>query len=729
MSTPNIHKQMMPKIFKFLIIFLVITGWVFSGFPQISGFPPKIQKAQAATGLQFVGKASNSGTGATYTVSLTSLTGGVGSSAAAGDLVIVVTGWASAANGNPGVNTAGYTEVYDLYDSDTRDANMSVNWKTMGPTPDTSVTALGFNNAANGGATSVQVWRNAASTTPMDVTPPAGVGGPANAAHPDSPSITPVTTGAYVLTVGMGTGDTGPLPQTAPSGYGNATSTTGFGSTMSIIADIASIAWGGGAVDPGAWTGGDADSGSDSWVAGTLAIRPAATFLGNDTNPGVNPTIAPGAATTTVGTFNLLTTGYSDTVTNATTTLATGTGTSTVAVLITNSANTTTYCTVFNPTGDTIGLTGCDLPVTNASTTFNIRIKPLTHSAMPAPPGNTYVVTATITAITATNNNTSGTDTTSDTVTIDNASPNGATATSGTAGDAKVTLNWTASNSSSDFDTTNGSVILRWAAAGAGSEVPAEGKSDYVAGNTISTATVACVISSTASASLSKIDGSGGDTGCTTAVLTNGQQYTYVAFQRDTNGNYDAGASIGTFTPGASLTFTVDVPSVLFVGGLTPGTPVSTSSVLTVNSSNSTGYNIKIVRASTTPTLFLAGDINTTIADNPNGNNWTAPAATSTAGPSAVWTSGTTKGLGFRLKQTGTAVNTYSTVWWGTSDADANAKYSGIATSSLDQKIVDTTLGSGSDEKTVAEYKVDVIESQKSGAYTSSPVTYTALAN
>ncbi|KKS45488.1 MAG: hypothetical protein UV48_C0018G0001, partial [Candidatus Azambacteria bacterium GW2011_GWA2_42_9] len=60
---------------------------------------------------------------------------------------------------------------------------------------------------------------------------------------------------------------------------------------------------------------------------------------------------------------------------------------------------------------------------------------------------------------------------------------------------------------------------------------------------------------------------------------------------------------------------------------------------------------------------------------------------------------------------------------------DANAKYSGIATSSLDQKIVDTTLGSGSDEKTVAEYKVDVIESQKSGAYTSSPVTYTALAN
>ncbi|HBC59215.1 TPA: hypothetical protein DCZ14_02255, partial [Candidatus Azambacteria bacterium] len=60
-----------------------------------------------------------------------------------------------------------------------------------------------------------------------------------------------------------------------------------------------------------------------------------------------------------------------------------------------------------------------------------------------------------------------------------------------------VTLNWTTSNSG-DFDTTSGSVILRWASGSAGSEVPAEG-TDYSAGNTITTATVACAISSAGS--------------------------------------------------------------------------------------------------------------------------------------------------------------------------------------------------------------------------------------
>ena len=734
MSIAIIHNKIIPKIFKFIVVFIVIISWIFSGWPQIFNFPPKIQKAWAATGLQFVGKASGSGTGSTYIVALNSLTGGVGSSAAAGDLVIVVTGWASAANGDPGVNTAGYTEVYDLYDSDTRDANMSVNWKTMGSTPDSSITVRGFNNAANGGATVVHVWRNAASTTPMDVTPPTGVGGPANAAHPDSPSITPVTTGAYVLTVGMGTGDTTPLPQTAPSGYGNATSTPGAGSTMSIIADIASIAWGGsGAVDPGAWTGGDADSASDSWVSGTLAIRPAATFLGNDTNPGANPTIAPEAATTTVGTFNLRTdSGVGDTVTNATTTLSAGSFTGLFGVEITNSGNTTIYCSSYNPSGVVVGLTGCNLPVTSASTTFNIRVKPKSHSAMDAPPGATYTVSATTTAITATNNSTSGTDTTSDTVTIDNASPNGATATSGAAGDQKVTLNWT-SSSSGDFDTASGSVILRWASASAGSEVPTEGKSDYTAGNTISTATVACVISSAASASLSKIDGSGGDTGCTTVALTNDQQYTYVAFQRDTNGNYDAGASIGTFTPaGVSLTFTIDTDNVSFVSAVTPGTPVSTSSVLTVNTTNSSGYNIKIERASTTPTLFIFADnATTTVADTPNGNNWTSPdaSATTTAGPSAVWTDGTTKGLGFRTKQTGTNSGAYHSAWWGSSDAGANAKYSGISTSSAAQLFSQNNVGTGSNENITVEYRIDVTSTQRSGTYISSPAIYTATIN
>ena len=63
-------------------------------------------------------KEAHSTSGATYSVSLTSLTGGVSSSAAAGDLVIVVTGWSSAANGDPGVNRNLSTAEYISYKCD-----------------------------------------------------------------------------------------------------------------------------------------------------------------------------------------------------------------------------------------------------------------------------------------------------------------------------------------------------------------------------------------------------------------------------------------------------------------------------------------------------------------------------------------------------------------------------------------------------------------------------------
>ncbi|MBI4090648.1 MAG: hypothetical protein HY422_01340, partial [Candidatus Komeilibacteria bacterium] len=36
------------KIISSIIVFFVIANWIFSGFPQIFNFPPKIQKAQAA---------------------------------------------------------------------------------------------------------------------------------------------------------------------------------------------------------------------------------------------------------------------------------------------------------------------------------------------------------------------------------------------------------------------------------------------------------------------------------------------------------------------------------------------------------------------------------------------------------------------------------------------------------------------------------------------------------
>jgi len=43
-----------PKAARFFLIFVLIFGWVFSGWPQIFNFSPKIQKAQAAINFDII---------------------------------------------------------------------------------------------------------------------------------------------------------------------------------------------------------------------------------------------------------------------------------------------------------------------------------------------------------------------------------------------------------------------------------------------------------------------------------------------------------------------------------------------------------------------------------------------------------------------------------------------------------------------------------------------------
>lgn len=214
----------------------------------------------------------------------------------------------------------------------------------------------------------------------------------------------------------------------------------------------------------------------------------------------------------------------------------------------------------------------------------------------------------------------------------------------------------------------------------------------------------------------------------TQTALSASTQYWWKASAKDPDGNggFTDSSTCNNFTTvGASLTFTVDTPSV-FIGSFTPGTPVASSTVLTANTNNASGYNITVNRASTTPTLFFNSF---TVADTPNSNNWTAPSATTTVGSSAIWTDGTTIGLGFRIKQTGTNSGAYHSAWWGTDDASGNAKYSGISTSTAAQKISHQNVGSGSNENITVNYRIDVSSNQSSGAYISSPVTYTATVN
>lgn len=221
--------------------------------------------------LSYVGGATTTGNSAAYNLSLTSLVGGVASAPAAGDLVVVSAGFVSTSNGNPGVGTAGYTEVADLYGNDNRDANFSVNWKVMGASPDTTVSCNGSGLATDGAVCAAQVWRGVDQSTPMDTAATTATGN--NSSVPDGPSIIPASTGAVVIATGLGTGTSVDTSVTAPVGYTNQVDTTVDPGNAAIVG-MASKAWTSGAENPAVWTTWTTSTG-DSWGAVTLAIRSA----------------------------------------------------------------------------------------------------------------------------------------------------------------------------------------------------------------------------------------------------------------------------------------------------------------------------------------------------------------------------------------------------------------------------------------------------------------------
>ncbi|OHC61430.1 MAG: hypothetical protein A2040_12510 [Rhodocyclales bacterium GWA2_65_19] len=399
--------------------------------------------------------------------------------------------------------------------------------------------------------------------------------------------ITTVTNGALVLATWASTDNNSWTLQTAGwTNAGGAQYRNGDGSDSSQSAAYKIMPTAGASGDV---TNRQTNNGGDPGNTSILAFKEVpGTTLATGSDPAA-ATIAPGAGATDVDLFTLQTSGGTEAVTSVTVNLSTNSGIGLLA--ITDNANTMLGSTASPVTGsNTISVAG--MSATTTLTSFKVRVTPLSHAAMPAPPGAAYAVTAPVTAWAGPNNH-AGSDTNTNALTIDNLSPTSATAASGAAGSSQTTLNWTTSVST-DFATTAGTVIYRWAASAAGSEVPVEGSTPTF-GTTNGTATVACVVSSAGSTALSRIDGPGSSSGeCTTAALTTGQAYTYKVFQKDTNGNYDVGATIGTITPfgpvSAATSTVVAVPTSLEADNATTstitvtlkdsaGTPVSGKSV------------------------------------------------------------------------------------------------------------------------------------------------------
>lgn len=228
----------------------------------------------ASGGIEYVGGRvlGRSGTGDRFTVSLTSLSGGLASAPAAGDLVIIYFGAGSEADENLVVGD-GYTEVVELYSDDTFDTNLVVARKFMGVIPDTSIEITsGTKDNDNAGAIAIQVWRGVNTTTPLDVLQSTATG--TNSVLCDPPSIFPVTSGAVIVSGGAGGHNIANSDITySSSDLTDFISVTGVDIFCCTIG-LGYHVWSSGSFNPAAFTFSGADDIQFSSAAVTLALRP-----------------------------------------------------------------------------------------------------------------------------------------------------------------------------------------------------------------------------------------------------------------------------------------------------------------------------------------------------------------------------------------------------------------------------------------------------------------------
>lgn len=203
------------------------------------------------------------------TISLTSLSGGLASSPAENDIVIVTCTLGTQSLRN--VSFTWGTSIYSAQSDDSFDASFHARYKIMTSSPDTSVNISGSGNVTDSLGYAVHVWRNINTTTPLDVTRTVASG--IDSAVPNPPAITPVTAGAIIIAMGGAGGGT----LAAFTSPGSVTHFfTGWGvDTQDGNAFMYSYeSWTSGAYDP-AVPGGGGGGGTSAWVACTIALRPA----------------------------------------------------------------------------------------------------------------------------------------------------------------------------------------------------------------------------------------------------------------------------------------------------------------------------------------------------------------------------------------------------------------------------------------------------------------------
>jgi hypothetical protein len=201
-------------------------------------------------------------------------------------------------------------------------------------------------------------------------------------------------------------------------------------------------------------------------------------------------------------------------------------------------------------------------------------------------------------------------------------------------------------------------------------------------------------------------------------ALVFGSTYAYDA--------YSANPEVETLTVTIAESVTFAVTTNVF-GSLTPGTykiATSTTDVLT----NAPAWHLTLYgndRATSNTVLDLTTDASIGITDQ---HEWVAGAATSSSSayPAVIRTSldNSNDVLAFRVMSASGTLAFRAPTWWGASDADGVALWTGIASSTVQQRIGASNVYSATNVINTVQYYLDVPTTQVAGDY-DGQLTYT----
>jgi hypothetical protein len=188
----------------------------------------------------------------------------------------------------------------------------------------------------------------------------------------------------------------------------------------------------------------------------------------------------------------------------------------------------------------------------------------------------------------------------------------------------------------------------------------------------------------------------------------------------------DTYTQIPQISTAATLTFIVSTQN---FSAITPGSPVFATSTLSVDTDNTTGWNVSVVRDDADTMMDLDSNAGVNITDQ---TAWSPGAATTTAGNAVRIGSFSNSGdvLAFRVMSASGTIAFRAPAWWGSADTytdNANTLWAGFPSTA--KKVGESSVSSGgSPALSTVVYYLDVSETQQNGAY-SGGITYTAIMN